>query len=168
MTATGGELNHNVGVTSAIQPQLDAKLNTADTVDLATVVKILTDTSLYFSISYGVGNAGDTVAFNLDSILYETKWDGSHTFNITQISAKVKGLAPDIDLAFLTNTTPVASGATAITTTDVTVTTTVTWTDVTVIDNPAVEPGESLLVRIDQLTSKPTSLVFCLYGYLTE
>ena len=33
----------------------------ADTTDLASVVKILTDTSLYFTVTWGAGNAGDTV-----------------------------------------------------------------------------------------------------------
>ena len=167
-TLTSTELGYVDGVTSAIQTQINAKLNTADTVDLGSVVKILTDTSTYFTVQWGAGNPGDTVGFNLDSVFVKWRWGGSHTLNITGIYTLVTGVSPDIDLAFLTNTTPVAAGATAVTTTDITTTNKADWTATTTINNPTVEPGESLMIRIDQLTQKPYSLSIAIDGYLTE
>ena len=167
-TLSTTELNYVDGVTSDIQTQIDAKLAEADTVDLASVVKILTDTSTYFTVQWGAGNPGDTVGFNLDSVFVKWRWGGSHTLNITGIYTLVTGVSPDIDLAFLTNTTPVAAGATAVTTTDITTTNKADWTATTTINNPTVEPGESLMIRIDQLTQKPYSLSIAIDGYLTE
>lgn len=167
-TISTGELNYLDNVTANVQTQLDAKLNEADTVDLASVVKILTDTSLHFSVNYGVGNAGDTAAFNLDSTIWYVEWEGSQTLNITKISAKCRGATPDMDLAFLSNTTPTASGATAVLSSDMTVTTTTTWTDATSFNDAVLSPGETLMLRIDQTTAKATGLTFNIFGYLTE
>ena len=162
------ELNYVDGVTSAIQTQLNDKLPKDDTIDIELYVKILTDTSTYYTIQWGGGNVGDTVGFNLDSIFWKTRWGGSHTLNITAIYTLVSGVSPDMDVAVLTNTTPVAAGATAVTTTDITTTGKVTWTATTTIDNPTVEPGETLMVRIDQLTQKPYSFSVVIDGSLTE
>lgn len=167
-TLETAELNYVDGVTSAIQTQMDAKLNTADTTDLSSVVRILTDTMLVFNANYGVGNVGDTVGFQLDSIIWEVEWEGSQTLVMTKISAKVRGTSPDVDLAFLSNTTPVAAGATAVLSSDMTVTSTTTWTDATTFNDAQLAPGETLMLRLDQLTAKPRRLVFNIFGYLTE
>ena len=51
---------------------------------------------------------------------------------------------------------------------DLTVTSTVTWTDATSFSDATIGKGESIMVRIDQLTSKPVALTFNIFGYLTE
>lgn len=167
-TLTAAELGYSDGVTSNIQTQLDTKLSNSDTTGAETVLQLMSDTMLVFHAVYGVGNAGDTVGFNLDSVIWAADWDNSYVLTLTKVSAKVKGSSPDIDLAFLSNTTPVAAGATAVLSADMTVTSTATWTDATSFNDAEIAKGESLLVRIDQLTSKPVQLIFNVFGYYSK
>ena len=68
-TLSTDELNYVDGVTSAIQTQLGAKQDTTDAINAYTLFEALTDTSLYFNVTIGIGNAGDTVGFPLDSVI---------------------------------------------------------------------------------------------------
>ena len=66
-----------------------------------TFVQTLSDTFPYFAPIIGYGNATDTALFSLNDVIWGVKWESSHSFVITKVTAVVYGTSPDIDIALL-------------------------------------------------------------------
>lgn len=171
------ELGYVNGVTSAIQTQIDEKETRidslvavlADSVSVSEVAPLLADTSLYFSWTIGVGNAGDTIAFSYGDIPCGGLWEGSHTLVITKVTAVVHGTTPDIDIALLSDVNFRDATPTEVFSSDLTVTSTTTGDDATInTSNDEIASGTWLWFRIDQCAAQPTQAIFNIYGYLLE
>ena len=163
------ELNYVDGVTSAIQTQLDAKLTQADTVDGTQVLMLLSDTIPIFNIVVGAGNAGDTVLFSGQDVIWGAKWNGSFTLNITKVTGVVYGSSPDIDIALLNHANFRDGSATVMLSgSDLTITSTTTGDSATGFTDATVAPGEWLWIRVDECTAQPLQCIITIDGFLTE
>ena len=137
-------------------------------VDVGDVVKILTDTSLYFAPVIGVGNANDTTLFSMSDVIWGAKWGGSHNLVITKVTGVVYGSSPDIDIALLSDVNFRDATPTTVLSSDLTITSTTTGNSATSFSNATIEPDDWLWIRIDQQTAQPTQCIINIYGYLTE
>lgn len=164
---TAIELSYSDGVTDYIQDQIDSLWTEVnDTLKGSTVYRQLLDTTLYFAPAIGVGNAGDTIAFTLNNVIWGAKWGGSHSLVITKVTAVVAGTSPDIDLALLYDANYKDGTPTEVFSSDLTVTSTTTGNDATISANDTIDPGEWLWLRVDQATAKPTQCIINIYGHL--
>lgn len=135
--------------------------------DDAEEVRALSDISLYFAPSIGVGNAGDTIAFTLNNVIWGAKWEGSNSLVITKVTAVVAGTTPDIDLALLYDANFKDGTPTEVFSADLTVTSTTTGNNATInASNDTIASGTWLWLRVDQATAKPTQCIINIYGYL--
>ena len=174
------EIGYVNGVTSAVQTQFTGKVNVSDTADMldpyvletdavdgSDVYVELADTLPQFNIVVGVGNAGDTIGFTLNNVIWGVKWLGSQNLVITGVNAVVAGTTPDIDLALLSDANFKDGTPTEVFSSDLTATSTTTGDDATInASNDTIEPDTFLWLRVDQATAKPTQLVVTIYGYL--
>ena len=166
-TLSTDELNHVDGVTSGVQTQLDARLLLADTVDLGTVAKILTDTSTYFAWTIG-GETADTALFTTNDVIAAVKWNGSHTLNMTRITGVMGSGSKDIDIALLADVNYKDGTPTTMLNADLTITSSTTGSTTTSFADATLAPGEWLWIRVDQCTAQPLQCVITIDGYLTE
>jgi len=131
------------------------------------IIKMLNDTALFISPVIGVGNAGDTLGFTLNNVIWGTKWGGSHSLVITKVTGVVYGTTPDIDVALLYDANFRDGTPTEVFSSDLTITSTTTGNDATInASNDTIAPDTWLWLRIDQATAKPTQCVINIYGYL--
>jgi len=166
-TLSTDELNYVDGVTSGLQAQLDAKLAEADTVDLGSVAKILTDTSTYFAWTIG-GETADTALFTTNDVIAAVKWNGSHTLNMTRITGVMGSGSKDIDIALLADVNYKDGTPTTMLNADLTITSSTTGSTTTSFADATLAPGEWLWIRVDQCTAQPLQCVITIDGFLTE
>jgi hypothetical protein len=135
--------------------------------ELNTVVPMLADTVLYFAPVIGVGNAGDTLGFTLNNVIWGAKWEGSHSLVITKVTGVVYGTTPDIDVALLYDANFRDGTPVEVFSSDLTITSTTTGDNATInASNDTIASGTWLWLRVDQATAKPTQCIINIYGYL--
>lgn len=131
-----------------------------------TFVQTLSDTFPYFAPIIGYGNATDTALFSLNDVIWGVKWESSHSFVITKVTAVVYGTSPDIDIALLHDVNFRDATPTAVLSADLTVTSTTTGNETTSFSSATIASGQWLWIRVDQQTAQPTQCIINIYGYL--
>lgn len=128
----------------------------------------LADTMLWFAPCIGVGNAGDTIAFTLNNVIWGAKWEGTFTLNVSKITGVVSGTSPDIDIAVFNDVNFRDGTPTDVLSADLTITSTTAGNDAISFSDATLAPGDWIWIRVDEATAKPTQCIINIYGYLSE
>jgi len=156
-TLTTTELNYVDGVTSAIQTQIDAKLNTADTLDANTQVWMLADTIVLGSFSKDT-----TTATGFYGSFYN---GGSDTLVVTEMRAVLQGSSPSVTVDVQWHATFNSGSATDLNTTAPTITSTTTGDSDTSFDNSQIPPGVWVWMETPTINTAATYISVTLCGY---
>ena len=138
------------------------------TSDSLALAKKLDDVSLFFAPVIGLGNAGDTIAFSHNDVIWGCQWDGDYDLVITKVSGVVHGTSPDIDIALWYDTNFRDGTPTEVLSADLTITSTTSGDSTTSFASATIEPGEWIWITVEEQTAQPTQCIINIYGYLSE
>lgn len=149
-TVTGTEIGYVDGVTSAIQTQLDGKLDATNLSPAASDIWFTGDTVI------GSGYQIDTSLMNTSYVfVIADNYYGSDTLVVRALSILCPGsTAPDVTFDIMWSTTATTASAVHLNTTPINVTSTGRTTDL-VFDNVYIPPGYTAIGMFTDVTTKP-------------
>lgn len=168
-TLTSTELGYSDGVTSAIQTQLNAKLNVADTIPITGLVPMLNDTIPLVTFGIGSGATADTACFNNNRLIGAFYNEGSDTLVVTQLMGILAaGTGTEtISVQISWHTTMLSGSATNLNTSALAITSHTTGTVDVSFPNAKIPPNVFVwgILSGASKDNKPTFLSVTLSGY---
>jgi hypothetical protein len=182
-TLTTTELNYVDGVTSAIQTQLDAKLDESDTVEVtygygldtswtaSNAMTLDVDTTTLETKFWAIKDTVVLASFNASdslntSFFYGSFYNGgSDTLVVTEMIAVLQGSSPSVAVDIEWHATFDDGSATHLNTTPPTITSTTTGDSDTTFDNDEIPPGVWVWCKTPTVTTEPTYMSVTLLGY---
>lgn len=122
------------------------------------------DTIPIFVFGAGVGNAGDTLAFDTDNF-YGVFYNVKDTIVVTEIRGVLQGSSPSVAVQVSWHATLGSGSATNLNTAAPTLTSTTTGDSDTSFDNNEIPPNVFIWCKTPTVTTKPTMMILTLIGY---